>query len=121
MITHVGCRTPSTCPPPSRFEAGTQRVSQAVAFAAAVRYLQHLGMENVEAWEHELGARLVEGVQKIEGRAPAGPDRSPSARAWWPSPLTVCTRTTWASCSIRRVSLCAWVTTARSRCTAAPA
>jgi len=29
------------------------------AFAAAVRYLQHLGMENVEAWEHELGARLV--------------------------------------------------------------
>jgi len=80
MITRVGLQDAEYMPAPIKFEASTQRVSQAVAFAAAVRYLQHLGMENVEAWEHELGARLVEGVQKIEGVRLLGP-ADPSKRA----------------------------------------
>ena len=80
MITRVGLQDAEYMPAPIKFEAGTQRVSQAVAFAAAVRYLQHLGMENVEAWEHELGARLVEGVQKIDGVRLLGPT-DPSKRA----------------------------------------
>ncbi|VTY05865.1 aminotransferase class V-fold PLP-dependent enzyme [Rothia mucilaginosa] len=80
MITRVGLQDAEYMPAPIKFEAGTQRVSQAVAFAAAVRYLQHLGMENVAAWEHELGARLVEGVQKIEGVRLLGPT-DPSQRA----------------------------------------
>ena len=80
MITRVGLQDAEYMPAPIKFEAGTQRVSQAVAFAAAVRYLQHLGMENVEAWEHELGARLVEGVQKIEGVRLLGPT-DPDQRA----------------------------------------
>ena len=82
MITRVGLQDAEYMPAPIKFEAGTQRVSQAVAFAAAVRYLQHLGMENVEAWEHELGARLVEGVQKIEGVRLLGPADPPSVPAW---------------------------------------
>lgn len=80
MITRVGLQNAEYMPAPIKFEAGTQRVSQAVAFAAAVCYLQHLGMENVEAWEHELGARLVEGVQKIEGVRLLGPT-DPTKRA----------------------------------------
>lgn len=80
MITRVGLQDAEYMPAPIKFEAGTQRVSQAVAFAAAVRYLQHLGMENVEAWEHELGARLVEGVQKIDGVRLLGPT-DPTKRA----------------------------------------
>src|SRR5690606_1485823 len=49
------------------FEAGTQRVSQAVALAAAVRYLEEVGMPRIAAHEAELGAHLVEGLSAIEG------------------------------------------------------
>lgn len=41
MITRVELQDADYMPAPIKFEAGTQRVSQAVAFAEAVRYLQH--------------------------------------------------------------------------------
>ncbi|MBF1650637.1 MAG: aminotransferase class V-fold PLP-dependent enzyme, partial [Rothia dentocariosa] len=80
MITRVELQDADYMPAPIKFEAGTQRVSQAVAFAEAVRYLQHLGMDNVHAWEQELGARLVAGVQNIEGVRLLGPT-DPNKRA----------------------------------------
>lgn len=80
MITRVGLHDAEYMPAPTKFEAGTQRISQAVAFAAAVRYLSHLGMDNVQAWEHELGARLVAGVQGIAGVRLLGPS-NPAQRA----------------------------------------
>ncbi|UJP11394.1 SufS family cysteine desulfurase [Microbacterium sp. KUDC0406] len=67
MITTVTTTEAEYLPPPQRFEAGTQRVSQAVALAAAVRYLQEVGMPRVAAHEAELGARLVEGLSMIDG------------------------------------------------------
>ena len=73
MITRVGLEDAEYMPAPIKFEAGTQRVSQTVAFAAAVRYLEHVGMANVQAWEHELGQRLAAGVQQIEGGRLLGP------------------------------------------------
>ncbi|MDO5750312.1 MAG: cysteine desulfurase [Rothia sp. (in: high G+C Gram-positive bacteria)] len=73
MITRVGLQDAEYMPAPTKFEAGTQRVSQAVALAEAVRYLQHIGMENVLAWEHHLAAELVEGVKNIEGVRLLGP------------------------------------------------
>jgi cysteine desulfurase/selenocysteine lyase len=39
---------------PTRFEAGTPPIAEAVGLGAAVRYLKGLGMENVEAYEDEL-------------------------------------------------------------------
>src|SRR5690606_24503654 len=45
MITTVTMEAAEYLPPPQRFEAGTQRVSQAVALAAAVDYLDALGMD----------------------------------------------------------------------------
>lgn len=80
MITRVSLQDAEYMPAPIKFEAGTQRVSQTVAFAAAVRYLQHLGMHNVQAWEHELGTRLVQGAQQIEGVHLLGPS-DPQQRA----------------------------------------
>ena len=80
MITRVGLEDAEYMPAPIKFEAGTQRVSQTVAFAAAVRYLEHVGMVNVQAWEHELGQRLAAGVQQIEGVRLLGP-ADPARRA----------------------------------------
>jgi cysteine desulfurase/selenocysteine lyase len=67
MITTVTTTTAEYLPPPQRFEAGTQRVSQAVALAEAVRYLQAIGMPRIAAHEAELGERLVAGLSAIDG------------------------------------------------------
>lgn len=67
MITTVTTTEAEYLPPPQRFEAGTQRVSQAVALAAAVDYLGAVGMERIAAHEAELGRRLVEGLSAIDG------------------------------------------------------
>lgn len=67
MITTVTTTGAEYLPPPQRFEAGTQRVSQAVALAEAVRYLQAVGMPRIAAHEAELGERLVTGLSAIDG------------------------------------------------------
>ncbi|MEJ1086776.1 SufS family cysteine desulfurase [Microbacterium sp. Mu-80] len=74
MITTVTTTEAEYLPPPQRFEAGTQKVSQAVALAAAVRYLQEVGMPRIAAHEAELGARLVEGLSAIDGVRVLGGD-----------------------------------------------
>ena len=67
MITTVSMTEAEYLPPPQRFEAGTQRVSQAIALAAAVRYLDGIGMPRIAAHEAELGHRLVDGLGAIDG------------------------------------------------------
>lgn len=67
MITTVTTTTAEYLPPPQRFEAGTQRVSQAIALAAAIGYLSDVGMPRVAAHEAALGRRLVEGLSAIDG------------------------------------------------------
>ncbi|KUG61917.1 cysteine desulfurase [Kocuria rosea subsp. polaris] len=73
MITKVTMEGARYLPAPTRFEAGTQRVAQAVALAEAVRYLQGIGMERVAAHEHELGQRLAAGLTELEGIRLIGP------------------------------------------------
>lgn len=73
MITKVTMNEAQWMPAPIKFEAGTQRVSQAVAWAAAVRYLEHLGMDQVHAWEAHLGQLLAEGIAEIPGIRLIGP------------------------------------------------
>jgi cysteine desulfurase/selenocysteine lyase len=60
-------------PPPARFEAGTQAVTEAVGWAAALDYLSHLGMHRVAEREAELTARLLAGVVGIAGVRVLGP------------------------------------------------
>lgn len=67
MITRVTLDEADYLPAPQRFEAGTQRVSQAIALAAAIRYLDRIGIERIARWEGELGERLVEGLREIPG------------------------------------------------------
>ncbi|MCG2620536.1 cysteine desulfurase [Arthrobacter sp. I2-34] len=73
MITTVTMEQAEYLPAPQRFEAGTQKISQAVALAAAVNYLSETGMDRIHAWEAHLGQRLVAGLEAIEGIRVVGP------------------------------------------------
>ncbi|GAB2526943.1 SufS family cysteine desulfurase [Paramicrobacterium agarici] len=73
MITTVTLESAEYLPAPQRFEAGTQRISQAIALAAACDYLSIVGLERIASHEHELGARLVDGLQQIDGVRLLGP------------------------------------------------
>jgi len=67
MITTVTMEKAEFLPPPQRFEAGTQPVSQAIALAAAIDYLEHWGLDRIAAHEHALGAAMVAGLHTIDG------------------------------------------------------
>ncbi len=51
---------------PYKFEAGTPNISGVVGFGAAAKYLEDLGMHNVEAWEHELSKYMMQQLSAIE-------------------------------------------------------
>ncbi|MFW0121767.1 cysteine desulfurase [Rothia sp. CCM 9419] len=74
MITKVTMTEAKFMEAPTKFEAGTQKISQAIALAEAVRYLQNIGMDQVYAWEHELGQRLVRGINNLDGVRSLGPE-----------------------------------------------
>lgn len=67
MITTVTLDGAEYLPPPQRFEAGTQPVGPAIGLAAAVRYLQGVGLQAVHAHEQRLAARLHDGLAEIPG------------------------------------------------------
>ena len=52
-------------PPPSKFEAGTQNAGGAVGLAAAVKYIESVGFDEIEATEKRLMRRLIEGLLAI--------------------------------------------------------
>ena len=67
MITTVTLDSAEYLPPPQRFEAGTQPVSPAIGLAAAVRYLETVGLDAIHAHEQTLAARMREGLSEIPG------------------------------------------------------
>jgi cysteine desulfurase/selenocysteine lyase len=67
MITSVTLDEAEYLPPPQRFEAGTQPVSQAIGFAAAVRYLDALGHDAIARHEASLARRMRDGLREIPG------------------------------------------------------
>nr|WP_165069836.1 SufS family cysteine desulfurase [Marisediminicola senii] len=73
MISTVTMESAEFLPAPQRFEAGTQPVSQAVALAEAVRYLDRVGLDRIEAREHELTTRMVDGLTGMPGIRLVGP------------------------------------------------
>jgi cysteine desulfurase/selenocysteine lyase len=73
MISTVTMESSTYMPAPQRFEAGTQPVSQAVALAEAVRYLERVGLERIDAREDELAQRMLVGLAEIDGIRVVGP------------------------------------------------
>lgn len=64
---------------PWKFEAGTPNVGDAIAFGAAIEYLENLGMEAVREHEIDLNRYALERMAEIPGIAIHGPSE-PEAR-----------------------------------------
>ena len=73
MIETVTMEQTTYATAPQRFEAGTPMTSQVVGLAAAVRYLQEIGMDAVEAHEKELVAAALDGLSRIDEVRIIGP------------------------------------------------
>ncbi|EFN57615.1 hypothetical protein CHLNCDRAFT_34562 [Chlorella variabilis] len=78
MIQEVRLEGSTYAEPPSRFEAGTPAIAEAIGLGAACDYLSGLGMERVAAHERELGAHLYWQLRSIDRVRIYGP--SPEAR-----------------------------------------
>jgi cysteine desulfurase/selenocysteine lyase len=64
---------------PWKFEAGTPMVAEAVGLAAAVDYLEAIGMDRVRAHEQALTEYMLEGLAAVPGLRVVGPPEA-SAR-----------------------------------------
>jgi cysteine desulfurase / selenocysteine lyase len=74
MIEIVRMEGSTFQPPPARFEPGVPMAPQAVGLAAAIDYLNALGMDNVAAHEESLTAHALAALLEIPGVRILGPD-----------------------------------------------
>ena len=65
---------------PARFEAGTPAIAQAIGLGVAVDYLEGIGMDKIEAYEHDLAEYLYNRLSSVPGVTIFGPD-DPTKRA----------------------------------------
>jgi cysteine desulfurase/selenocysteine lyase len=73
MIAMVTMEHSTFADPPQRFEAGTPNVAQAVGLAAAVQYLDKIGMPAVAAHEHALTDYALRALTDVPGVRVVGP------------------------------------------------
>jgi len=74
MIEVVRMEGSTFLPPPARFEPGVPAVAEAAGLAAAVDYLNALGMGNVAAHEESLTAHALDALREMPGLRILGPD-----------------------------------------------
>ena len=67
MILSVTWEKTTFCGLPTKFEAGTPAIAQAIGLGAAIDYLLGLGLDRVGAHEHELLAYATRRLQAIPG------------------------------------------------------
>jgi cysteine desulfurase / selenocysteine lyase len=77
MIRKVTRNGTTFADPPARFEAGTPAIAQAVGLAAALRWLDGVGMENVRAHEIEIADYALARLAEVPGLKLFGPPRGP--------------------------------------------
>jgi cysteine desulfurase / selenocysteine lyase len=76
MIRKVTTEGTTYADPPTRFEAGTPAISQAIGMAAALRWLDGLGMDAVLAHERELADHTLDRLAEVPDLRVFGPPRS---------------------------------------------
>jgi cysteine desulfurase/selenocysteine lyase len=77
MIRKVTKASTTWADPPARFEAGTPAISQAIGMAAAIRWIDALGMDAITAHEREITAYALERLAEVPGLQVFGPPPSP--------------------------------------------
>lgn len=65
MIEYVTREKATWAEIPHKFEAGTVSAGDAVGMAAAIRYIQSIGLDNIEKHDAELACRIIEGMKNI--------------------------------------------------------
>jgi cysteine desulfurase / selenocysteine lyase len=73
MIRRVAFEATSWGELPHKFEAGTSPMAEAVGLGAAIDYLQEIGLDAIEAHEHELAAYALERLGEVPGITLYGP------------------------------------------------
>ena len=73
VVADVDMEATKFLPPPAKFEAGSQPVAQAVAWAVALDYLKELGMDRVALHEEAMTRLLLERMAEIDGVRVLGP------------------------------------------------
>lgn len=77
MIQAVGVDQTTWGELPHKFEAGTAPMAEAVGFGAAIDYLNEIGFDAIEQYEHELAAYAIERLGELSWVTSYGP---PAAR-----------------------------------------
>jgi cysteine desulfurase/selenocysteine lyase len=52
---------------PARFEAGTGNIADAVGLGAALEYVERIGIDNINRYEHELMSYATHGLRSVSG------------------------------------------------------
>jgi cysteine desulfurase/selenocysteine lyase len=65
MIESVSFEKTTFKPPPHRFEAGTPDIAGVIGLGAAIDYLNSVGMNRINDWEHELLAYATGALDEI--------------------------------------------------------
>ena len=73
MIETVTMTESTWAEAPKRFEAGVPNMAQAVGLAAALDYLDGVGLERIHEWERNLTKYALDGLHGIEGVKVVGP------------------------------------------------
>jgi cysteine desulfurase/selenocysteine lyase len=76
MIDRVTFERTTYAPPPARFEAGTPAIVEAIGFAAAIDYVQAIGIEAILAHEMALTAQAREDLRRLNSVTVFGPEES---------------------------------------------
>lgn len=64
---------------PMKFEAGTPMIAEVIGLGAAIDYVEHLGLEAIQQYEHELLLHATEAVSSIPGIRIIGTAKEKSA------------------------------------------
>jgi cysteine desulfurase/selenocysteine lyase len=73
MIASVSLEGSRWAQPPTRFEAGTSNIAEAIGLGAAVDFLQGIGMDAVREHESDLAAYAIERLTAVPGLEIQGP------------------------------------------------
>lgn len=74
MIERVTFDKTTFAPPPQRFEAGTPAIIEAIGLAAAIDYVDAIGLDAIHAHEAELVANTREELRRLNAVRLFGPD-----------------------------------------------
>jgi len=85
MISDVTTEGSTWAEIPLKFEAGTPPIAEAVGLAAAVEYLEEIGLDRIRAHERELCVQMLAALDEVPGLTvlgPRDPDRRGAAFSW---------------------------------------